>query len=86
MDRSSKFPMQLGVVLKNQMCVTGTASLMHPIRSRRTFDSVISTPHRSHVIPRCFTFLYLPHPHSQSFTGPKMRSQNRPSFSGLKVR
>ena len=31
-------------------------------------------------------FLYLPQWHSQSLVGPKMRSQNRPSRSGLRVR
>ena len=30
--------------------------------------------------------LYLPQLHSQSRVGPKMRSQKRPSFSGLRVR
>ena len=31
-------------------------------------------------------FLYLPQWHSQSFVGPKIFSQNRPSRSGFKVR
>ena len=30
-------------------------------------------------------FLYLPQWHSQSLVGPKIRSQNRPSRSGLRV-
>jgi DNA-directed RNA polymerase subunit beta' len=45
-----------------------------------------STPQRSQTTPRCLMRLYLPQEHSQSLTGPKMRSQKRPPFSGLKVR
>jgi hypothetical protein len=30
--------------------------------------------------------LYLPHKHSQSWVAPKIRAQNNPSRSGLKVR
>ena len=44
--------MRLGRLLKNQMCATGTASSMWPIRSRRTLDSVTSTPQRSQITPR----------------------------------
>jgi len=35
-----------------------------PIRSRRTFDWITSTPHFSQTIPRCFIRLYLPQLHS----------------------
>ena len=56
------------------------------IECRRTRASVTSTPHFSQMMPRNFMRLYLPHRHSQSVTGPKMRAQNRPSRSGLKVR
>src|SRR5580704_6641297 len=59
---------------------------MWPMRSRRTLLTVTSTPHLSQITPRCFMRLYLPQRHSQSVTGPKMRAQNRPSRSGLKVR
>ena len=78
--------MRLGSPLKNHTCEQGEASSMWPRRSRRTFDSVTSTPHLSQITPRCFMRLYLPHRHSQSVTGPKMRAQNKPSRSGLKVR
>ena len=61
-------------------------SSMWPRRSRRTLESVTSTPHLSQMTPRCFMRLYLPQRHSQSVMGPKMRAQNRPSRSGLKVR
>src|ERR1700722_15549376 len=78
--------MRLGRPLKNQTCEQGVASSMCPRRSRRTRDSVTSTPHLSQMTPRCFIRLYLPHKHSQSAMGPKMRAQNSPSRSGLNVR
>ena len=78
--------MRLGSPLKNHTCEQGEASSMWPKRSRRTLESVTSTPHLSQITPRCFMRLYLPHRHSQSVTGPKMRAQNKPSRSGLKVR
>ena len=78
--------MRLGSPLKNQTCEHGLASSMCPRRSRRTRASVTSTPHLSQITPRCFMRLYLPHKHSQSWVGPKMRAQNSPSRSGLKVR
>ena len=78
--------MRDGMHLKNQMCETGTASSMWPMRSRRTRASVTSTPQRSQTTPLCLMRLYLPQEHSQSASGPKMRSQNRPPFSGLNVR
>ena len=40
-----------GMHLKNQMCETGTASSMWPMRSRRTRASVTSTPQRSQTTP-----------------------------------
>jgi len=49
---SSRFPIGDGSVLKNQMCATGTASSMCPMRSRRTLESVTSTPQRSQITPR----------------------------------
>ena len=79
-------PIRDGMHLKNQMWLTGTASSMWPMRSRRTRANVTSTPQRSQITPRCLMRLYLPQLHSQSRTGPKMRSQNRPPFSGLNVR
>ena len=75
-------PSRLGIALKNQMCTTGAASSMWPIRFRRTRLCVIFTPQRSQIIPLYFIPRYLPQAHSQSFSGPKIRSQNRPSFSG----
>src|SRR5476649_968731 len=83
---SSKWPMRLGRPLKNQTCEHGLASSMCPNRSRRTRASVTSTPHLSQITPRCFMRLYLPHKHSQSWVGPKIRAQNSPSRSGSKVR
>ncbi|MCS1408203.1 MAG: hypothetical protein M2R45_01376 [Verrucomicrobia subdivision 3 bacterium] len=79
-------PIRDGMHLKNQMWETGTANSMCPILSRRTRESVTSTPQRSQTTPRCLILLYLPQEHSQSFTGPKIRSQNKPPFSGLSVR
>ncbi len=78
--------MRLGSPLKNHTWDTGAASSMCPIRSRRTFDFVTSTPHLSQTTPRCFIRLYLPQRHSQSVIGPKIFAQNRPSRSGLNVR
>ena len=83
---SRSCPMRLGRPLKNQTWETGAASSMWPMRSRRTLERVTSTPHLSQTTPRCFMRLYLPHRHSQSVTGPKMRAQKRPSRSGLNVR
>ena len=78
--------MRDGSPLKNHTCEQGLASSIWPRRSRRTRDSVTSTPHLSQITPRCFMRLYFPHKHSQSAIGPKMRAQNSPSRSGLKVR
>ena len=61
---SNKSPMRDGSDFRNQMWATGEASSTWPIRSRRTFASVTSTPHFSHVIPLYFMRLYLPHKHS----------------------
>ena len=72
--------------LKYQMWDTGAASSMWPMRSRRTLALVTSTPQRSHTLPLKRIFLYLPQWHSQSFVGPKIFSQNRPSRSGFSVR
>ena len=54
---------------------------MWPMRLRRTRECVTFTPQRSQMMPLYFVPLYLPQEHSQSRSGPKMRSQNRPSFS-----
>ncbi len=78
--------MRLGRPLKNHTWLTGQASSMWPILSRRTLDWVTSTPHLSQITPRCFMRLYLPQRHSQSVIGPKIFAQKRPSRSGLKVR
>ena len=61
---SSSRPMREGNDLRYQMCATGLASSMWPMRSRRTLVRVTSTPHFSHTTPRCFRRLYLPHRHS----------------------
>ncbi len=74
------------MALKNQMCATGAARLMCPMRFRRTRLCVIITPHLSQTMPLCLMPLYFPQKHSQSFSGPKMRSQKRPSRSGRYVR
>ena len=73
-------------LLKYQMWLTGAASSMWPMRSRRTLAVVTSTPQRSHTMPWKRTPLYLPQEHSKSLTGPKIFSQKRPSFSGFSVR
>ena len=79
---SSSVPRRDGMALKNQMWTTGAASSMWPMRLRRTRLCVTLTPQRSQIMPLYFMPRYLPQAHSQSFSGPKMRSQNRPSFSG----
>ncbi len=79
---SKSVPSRDGMALKNQMWTTGAASSMCPIRLRRTREWVTLTPHRSQIIPLYFIPRYLPQVHSQSFSGPKIRSQNSPSFSG----
>ena len=79
---SNSVPRRLGIALKNQMWTTGAANSMWPMRLRRTRLCVTLTPQRSQIIPLNFMPRYLPHVHSQSFSGPKMRSQNSPSFSG----
>ena len=48
---SSSRPMRLGVPLTNQMWLTGEASSMWPMRSRRTLARVTSTPHLSQTMP-----------------------------------
>src|SRR6202046_1287680 len=83
---SSRWPMREGRPLKNHTCEQGDASSLWPRRSRRTLETVTSTPHLSQMTPRCFMRLYLPQRHSQSVTGPKIRAQKRPSRSGLNVR
>src|SRR3546814_8133528 len=47
--------------LRNQICATGAASSIWPMRSRRTLVTVTSTPHFSHTTPLYFMRLYLPH-------------------------
>ena len=58
--------------------------LEYAVKSR-AFAFVTSTPQRSHTTPLYLILLYFPQWHSQSFIGPKMRSQKRPSLSGLSV-
>ena len=43
--------MRRGTPLKNQMWLTGAARSMWPMRSRRTFERVTSTPQRSQTMP-----------------------------------
>ena len=57
---SSRMPSRLGVPLKYQMWLTGEASWMWPIRSRRTLLRVTSTPHLSQMMPLYRIRLYLP--------------------------
>ena len=47
----SSAPILFGNERKNQMCATGTTNWMCPMRSRLTFFSVTSTPHRSQTMP-----------------------------------
>ena len=61
---SSSSPMRDGSDFRNQMCATGAASSIWPMRSRRTRDSVTSTQHFSQMMPLYFMRLYLPHKHS----------------------
>ena len=48
---SSRMPSRDGVPLKYQMWLTGLASWMWPMRSRRTLLRVTSTPHLSQMMP-----------------------------------
>ena len=48
---SSSIFIRQGIPLKYQMWETGAASSMWPMRSRRTFARVTSTPHLSHTTP-----------------------------------
>ena len=57
-------PIRVGTDLRNQMCATGAARSMWPMRSRRTLLWMTSTPHFSQTMPRYFIRLYLPHRHS----------------------
>ena len=61
---SRMFPIREGSDFRNQMCATGDARVMCPIRSRRTLLWITSTPHFSQTTPRCFMRLYLPQLHS----------------------
>ena len=70
---------------ENHICATGAAKDIWPILSLLTLALVTSTPHLSQITPLYLIFLYFPHPQSQSLIGPKILSQNKPSFSGLKV-
>ena len=48
---SNTRPIREGIPLKYQICETGAANSICPMRSRRTFERVTSTPHRSQTIP-----------------------------------
>ena len=48
---SSSRPIREGMPLKYQMWLTGVASSMWPMRSRRTLLLVTSTPQRSQILP-----------------------------------
>ncbi len=50
-EMSSSSPSRLGVPFTNQMWLTGDASSMWPMRSRRTFERATSTPHLSQTMP-----------------------------------
>ena len=48
---SSNRPIRLGTPRKYQICVTGAANSICPMRSRRTLLRVTSTPHLSQITP-----------------------------------
>ena len=75
-----------GVPRINQMCATGAARVMWPIRSRRAIDLVTKLPSLSTAASRERTPLSLESCGLISLTGPKIRSQNKPSRSGFWVR
>ena len=58
-DMSRIRPMRDGMPLKYQMCDTGAASSMWPMRSRRTLALVTSTPHLSQILPLIADLLVL---------------------------
>ena len=47
----SRYVIHERVPRRYQMCATGDASSMWPMRSRRTFERVTSTPQRSQMMP-----------------------------------
>ena len=53
-------PIRDGIPLKYQIWDTGVANSICPIRSRRTFAFVTSTPHLSQTTPLWRMRLYLP--------------------------
>ncbi len=57
---ASRYASQERVPRRYQMCTTGASSWMCPMRSRRTFERVTSTPQRSQMMPLKRTRLYLP--------------------------
>jgi hypothetical protein len=56
----SRYASQLRVPRRYQMCTTGAASSIWPMRSLRTLERVTSTPQRSQMMPLNRTRLYLP--------------------------
>src|SRR2546430_13120541 len=73
---SRSWPMRLGSPLKNHTWLTGEASSMWPMRSRRTRARVTSTPHLSHTTPANFIRLYLPHAHRSEEHTSELQSQS----------
>ena len=59
-DISRINPILLGIPLKYQICETGAASSIEPIRSLLTLDFVTPTPHLSQITPLYLIFLYFP--------------------------
>jgi len=80
-----RLPIRLGRVLKNQMWATGTASSMCPCaRGAPSTGSPRAATVADHAA--IADALVLAAMALQSFTGTKMRSQKRPSFSALNDR
>src|SRR5947207_8547582 len=73
--------MREGSDLRNQMCATGAASSIWPMRSRRTRDNVTSTEHFSQMMPLYFIRLDLRQRNSRSFIGETMVTKNGVSGS-----
>src|SRR3546814_19553947 len=75
-----------GSDFRNQICATGAASSICPIRSRRTLETVTLKPHISQTLPLYFMRLYLTHKPSTALIEPKRCAHNRPIRSSSKGR
>ena len=83
---SSSRPMRDGMPLKYQMWLHGRGqfNVAHALAANLALGDLDAAAVADFALVA--DLLYFPQWHSQSFVGPKMRSQKRPSRSGLSVR